>query len=435
MSKKFRDWPINQTFLFPPSVTDFVPESHLSHFVRELVLNDLNLDEILSSYQESRGNPPYDPRMLTSVLLYGYTQGVYSSRKLARGCLERVDFMSVSGMNKPDFRTIASFRKRHLSALGGLFVQVLELCEAADLVKLGHVALDGSKVKGNASKSRNKSYKCIKEQEKAFKEEVSKWFEQAESIDSAEDDMFGADKSGDELPDWVSDKEKRIKKLEEAKRSLEKRDKEKRESREKAEKEGRKPPSKTKKRSEPKATQKYNFTDPDSVMLRSSNGGYIQGYNAQISVDTESYVIVTSDVCNANNDLEQLIPTLEQFERNFGKQAKELSADAGYCSEENLKALESRNVRGYVALGQGLPGERKKAIKPESLAHKMSLRLRKGGRKSRYHLRKMSVEPVFGNIKSARGFQQFLLRGLENVRNEWLMVSTAHNIHKLAAAR
>lgn len=435
MKKTFREWPVEQSFLFPPSVKDFVPEGHLSHFVRELVLNDLDLGEILSCYDESRGYPPYDPRMMTSLLLYGYTQGIYSSRKLSRACIERVDFMSVCAMNTPDFRTISSFRKRHLSALGGLFIQVLNLCRAANLVKLGHVSLDGSKVKANASMNRNKSYKRLREEEQQLKNEVQSWFDRAEAVDSEEDKLFGKDARGDELPAWVKDKAQRAKKLQKARESLETRDKQERETREQAVREGKKPPSKVKKRDKPADTLKYNFTDPDSVTLKRHGGGYIQGYNTQIAVDTQSYVIVSSDVCNAKNDLEQLIPTLNQIERNFGTQAEELSADAGYCSEENLRELQQRQIRGYVAIGSGPPGERKKRVVPGTLAHHMSLRLRKGGKRSRYHLRKITVEPVFGNIKAARGFQQFLLRGLESVKNEWLLVTTAHNIHKLAAAR
>jgi transposase len=434
MAKKFRDYSIEQSFLFPPSVKDFVPDDHLSHFIRELVTKELDLSIILNEYREERGYPPYDPRMMTAILLYAYTQGVYSSRKVARSCLERLDFMAVSAMNKPDFRTICKFRKRHLSALGGLFVQVLKLCQAAKLVKLGQVSLDGSKVKANASKRRSKSYKNLKKEEQALREEVSRWFEEAEATDAEEDEMYGEDKRGDELPDWVSDKSERLKKIQEARETLEKRDKAERESREEAEKKGEKPPSKTKKRDKPTDTRKYNFTDPDSEMLKTRDG-FIQGYNTQIAVDIESYVIVSGDVCSDKNDLDQLKPTLNQIENNLGKQPGELSADAGYCSEENLKELIKRGVRGYVALGNGPPGERTKRIEPGTLVYQMSQRLKKGGRRSRYRYRKMTVEPVFGVIKSARGFQQFLLRGIEAVKKEWLLVCTAHNIQKLAKAR
>lgn len=434
MSKNFRPWSIEQSYILPRNVKDFVPSEHISHFVRDLVREELDLSEILREYEEERGNPPYDPRMMTAVLLYGYTQGVYSSRKLARNCIERLDFMAVSGVNSPDFRTIAKFRKRHLEALGGLFVQVLQLCKAADLVNLGHISLDGSKVKASASKSKSKSYKRLKAEEQYLRDVVSDWLEKAEAIDLEEDEVHGQENQGGELPDWVSDKAKRLEKIKEARQNLEKKDKKEREARKKAEKEGRKPPSKTKKRDKPTDTRSYNFTDPDSEMLRTRDG-YVQGYNTQISVDTESYVIVTSDITNSRNDLNELIPTLNQVEENFGELPKELSADAGYCSEENLRELEKRKVRGYVALGNGPPGEREKAIEPGTYTYRMSQRLKKGGWRSRYHLRKKTVEPVFGVIKSARAFQQFLLRGMNSVKNEWLLVCTAHNLHKLAAAR
>lgn len=434
MAKQFRDWSTEQSFLFPPSVKDFVPEGHISHFVRELVREELDLSEILSQYEEERGYPPYDPHMMTAVLLYSYTQGVYSSRKIARSCEERLDFMSVSAMNKPNFRTISAFRKRHLEALGGLFIQVLQLCKTAKIAQIGHVALDGSKVKANASKSKSKSYKKLRKEEQELKDIVSGWFQEADAVDEQEDEEYGEELRGDELPEWVRNAEERREKIKKARETLETRHTEESKERERAVKEGRKPPTKNKKREKPSDTRKYNFTDSDSEMLRTRNG-FIQGYNTQIAVDTESYVIVSSDVCNAKNDLDQLIPTLKQIEKNFGKNPKELSADAGYCSEENLKELAQRKIRGYVALGAGNPGERNKKIAPGTLTYQMGQRLRRGGKRSRYRFRKKTVEPVFGVLKSARGFQQFLLRGIKSVKNEWLLVCTAHNIHKLASAR
>ncbi|MCB0311010.1 MAG: IS1182 family transposase [Bdellovibrionales bacterium] len=434
MTKKFRDWSPEQSFLLPPSVQDFVPAEHISHFIRDLVKEELDLGVILNEYPEERGYPPYDPRMMTAILLYSYSQGIYSSRKIARACAERLDFMAVSAMNQPDYRTVSKFRKRHLSALGGLFVQVLNLCKQAGLVKLGHVALDGSKVKANASKRRSKSYSHLRAQERVLREEVSSWFTKADAVDAQEDELYGQESNGDEIPEWMGNKALRLQRIREARKSLENKDRKEREDREKAEKKGKKPPSKAKKRDKPTDSRKYNFTDPDSEMLKTRDG-FIQGYNTQVAVDIESYVIVSSDVCNARNDLDQLIPTLDQIENNLGKKARELSADAGYCSEENLKELQMRKVRGYIALGSGPPGEREKRIEPHSLVYQMSQRLKRGGKRSRYRFRKMTVEPVFGVIKSARGFQQFFLRGLQEVKNEWLMVCTAHNLHKLAAAR
>src|SRR5579863_1553990 len=202
MAKTFREWNVEQSWLLPPSVMDFVPPDHLAHFVRDTVREQLDLSEIVAPYeQEERGFPPYHPVMMTALLLYGYCQGVYSSRRIARACEERVDFMAVTGLNRPDFRTVSDFRKRHLAALQGLFVQVLRLCQRSGLVSLGHVALDGTKVKANASKHKAMSYERMRETQKRLRREVREWFKQAQSADDAEDRQHGGALCGDELPD------------------------------------------------------------------------------------------------------------------------------------------------------------------------------------------------------------------------------------------
>ena len=432
MSKKFREWNIEQEFLLPPSVKDFVPAGHISHFIRDLVVEELDLRVIMNDYTEERGYPPYDPVMMTALLLYSYTQGVYSSRRIARGCEERLDYKAVSGMSCPDFRTLAKFRKRHIEALGSLFLQVLHLCEAAKLVKLGHVALDGTRIKANAAQSKGKTYEAIKKDEKRLEEEVKRWFEEAEMMDQREDELYGETKRGDELPDWVTNKQERIKRLKQARQELEAKSETERKAREQAEREEQKPKSKTKKIEGPKENRRYNFTDSDSELMRSSQG-FVQGYNAQVAVDEKDQVIVACHVSNARNDLDELTPAIRQIKVNIGRLPKELSADAGYLSDENLKVLKSKKIRGYIALGAD-PPERKKRIEPGSLVHQMSQRLKKGGKRSRYRLRKMVVEPVFGTIKAARAFRQFLLRGLPSTTAEWQMVCTAHNLLKLAHA-
>ena len=277
MGKQFREWNVEQSYLLPASVKDFVPSGHLSHFIRDLVLEELDLSMIYESYEEERGYPPYNPSMMVSLLLYSYSQGVYSSRKISRACEERLDFMAVSAMNKPNFRTISKFRKRHLSSLGALFVQVLKLCESAGLVKLGHVCLDGSKVKANASKEQSKNYKRLKEDEQRLKEEIDRWFQEAEAADVIEDDMHGEQNRGDELPDWVKSKEARLAKIKEARETLEQEHQDKQKAREQAEKDNRKPRSKTKKQDMPKDTKSYNFTDPDSQRMRSRQGYIVIG--------------------------------------------------------------------------------------------------------------------------------------------------------------
>src|SRR5579872_699983 len=214
MSKTFRPWEVDQVWLLPPSIQDLVPAGHQSHFVRETVRAGLDLSGIMASYSEERGYPPYHPGMMVALLLYAYSQGVYSSRRIAKACEERLDFAAVTGMQRPDFRT------RHLAALSGLFVQVLRLCQKAGLVKLGHVALDGTKIKANASKHKAMSYERMKKREAELKAEVDRWLKAAEAADAEEDRLYG-DKRGDEMPDWVADKQKRLEKIREAKAELE----------------------------------------------------------------------------------------------------------------------------------------------------------------------------------------------------------------------
>ncbi len=416
--------------LLPLSVKDFVPAGHLSHFIREIVVNELDLQEIEGDYVEGRGAPPYSPKMLTAVLLYGFTQSVYSCRKLSRACQERLDFMAVSGMNQPKFRAIAEFRKRHIQALGELFVQVLNLCMAAKLVKLGHVATDGTRIKANASVDKNKSYQHICAEEEKLKKTVAEWFEKAAAADEAEDDEFGEDSDGTELPSWVTNKEERRKKLQEARKSLEAKAKQALEERQKAEKAGTKPPSKAKQSEKPRGEKNYNFTDPESGIHR-TRSGFVQGYNAQIAVDKSGYIIVSSHVTTEKNDLNELRMTIEQIKENTGKYPKEVSADAGYASTENIEYLEKKQISGYIALGAVEPGQRLKGIVPGSAYARMSRRLKRGGNRSRYRLRKQLVEPVFGIIKSVRGFHAFLMRGLKNANAQWRLACSAYNLMKL----
>jgi transposase len=395
----------------------------------------LDLGEIYATYTEERGSPPYNPAMMTALILYGYSQGVFSSRKIARACNQRVDFMAVTGMHKPNFRTVNKFRARHLKALSGLFVQVLMLCRQAGLAKLGHVAIDGTKIKANASKHKAMSYARMKKAEKQHEDVVRAWFDQAEEEDRLEDEMYGEDQSGDEMPDWVANKEKRLQKIREAKAALEEEARRETEDRETIKARGRKP--KHKADGTPDDKSQRNFTDPDSKILKTADG-YIQGYNGQLAVDADHQIIVAHDVINQQNDVEMLDPMLAQVKRNTGRQAKEVSADAGYCSEGNLRKLNHRHIRGYVATGRQRHGETSQQSrlgrKAGTATHAMRVRIAKAGFRSRYRLRKQVVEPVFGQIKSALGFTRFLLRGLEKVQHEWGLVCLASNLRKLAAA-
>ena len=433
MKKTFRPWQVDQSLLLPPSVHEFVPPGHPAHFVRDLVRDQLDLSAILEVYDEARGYPPYDPWMMTALLLYGYSQGIYSSRRLARACEERLDFMAVTALNRPDFRTISEFRKRHLAALSGLFVQVLRLCRTAGLVRLGHVALDGTKIKANASKHKAMSYSRMKTAQADLSAEVSGWLDAAEAADAREDGEHGADRRGDEMPGWVADKQKRLEKIAEAKAALEadaKADAEAKAKQPKKYRGGRKPKTPP---GTPKDSAQRNFTDPQSRIMKSKDG-FIQGYNAQAAVDAAHQVIVAHTLTTNASDQGQLEPLVDAIKANTGRKPRELSADTGYCSEANLEALEQRHIRAYIATGRQKHADGGEDKKRGPRAEAMRRRLRRAGHRSRYRLRKQIVEPVFGQIKQARGFRQFLLRGAENVKGEWAMLCTAHNLLKLAKA-
>jgi transposase len=450
MSKTFRPWDVDQVWLLPPSIQDLVPAGHMAHFVRDTVRDGLDLSGILNCYEEERGYPPYHPGMMVALLLYAYSQGLYSSRRIARGCEERLDFAAVTGMQRPDFRTISEFRRRHLHALGGLFRQILLLCRAAGLVKLGHVALDGTKIKANAGLNKAMSYGRMKQAETALAAEVQGWLAQATQTDKLEDREFGASQRGDEMPDWVADKQKRLEKIRTAKAALEA------EARAKAEAVSRqddggdgpscdggkvKPGRKPRPKAEPVVPSdkaQRNFTDPESRVMPTKSG-FIQGYNAQAAVDGAHQIIVAQTLTNSSSDQAQLAPLLDGIKANLRMNPDEVSADAGYCSAANLRTLIRRRIAGYVATGRQKHGTgaatAKRKQKSGTLVARMSAKLKRGGYRSRYRLRKQIVEPVFGQIKQARGFRQFLLRGLDKARSEWAMICIAHNLTKLAAAR
>jgi IS5 family transposase len=377
--------------------------------------------------------------MMVGLLLYAYTQGVFSSRKIAKACIERMDFAAVTGFQKPDFRTISLFRKRHLTALGGLFQQVLVLCRQAGLVALGHVALDGTKVKANASKHKAMSYDRMVKAESEFADVVKGWLDQAEITDLGEDFRFRT-RQGDEMPAWVANKAERMKKIREAKAALEQ------EAIEKAKEEQENSKKKAKEKDddedppeppspEPKAQR--NFTDPESRIMPTKNG-FEQCFNAQAGVDAKAQVIVACDVVNTNADCPQLLGMVDQIRVNLGRKPTVCSADAGFCSEANLEGLAARRIRAYIATGRQKHGSKaathSKNGKPGSLVAAMRDKLKRGGWRSPYRLRKQVVEPVFGQIKQAMGFRQFLLRGLAKVKAEWQLVCLAHNLLKLVRA-
>lgn len=445
MSKSFRAWDVDQAWLLPLSVHDFVPAGHLAHFVRDTVREALDLSAIVGVYKAEQGQPGYHPGMLVALLLYGYSRGIYSSRQLARACEERVDVMAVTGLNRPDFRTISDFRKRHLAALSGLFVQVLLLCQAAGLVKLGHVAVDGSKLKANASRHKAMSYQHMVRQEPKLAAEVQAWLDQAAAADAAEDAACGAERRGDEMPEWVADKRRRLERIRAAKAQLEAEAKAGPNAGDEADG-GPGPSSGMQERGErkrapaerPPDKAQRNFTDPDSRIMP-SGGGFIAGYNGQIAVDAAHQIIVAQRLATNPADFDALIPLVDQIATNLGRHTREVSADTGFATEGNLAAMAARQVRPYLSPGRIRHADTDptagRVLKRKPLMQAMATTIRRAGRRSRYRLRKQVVEPVFGQIKQARGFRQFLLRGLHNVRAEWALLCIAHNILKLHRAR
>jgi transposase len=428
MAKTYRSYCPDQLLLLPPSLQDWLPENHLVYFVSDVV-DQLDLTPIESYYEkDDRGQPPYHPRMMTKILVYAYCVGVFSSRKIEKRLVEDVAFRVLAAGNQPDFRTISDFRKIHLEALQGFFEQVLKLALAAGAIKLGRVALDGSKVKANASKHKAMSYKRMKEEERDLKAEVRQLLQQAKDADEEEDARYGKNKSGDELPEELSRRETRLKRIREAKRALEQR------AREEAEQANKSKEPEQKATPEDKA--QYNFTDPESRIMKGADG-FVQAYNAQVVVEEGSQLIVAQAVTQEANDKKQVIPMVAAIETQAGQTPTQLLADSGYCSDKNLKALENKPVEVYIATGRQEHGKADSPAKRGPLPQgatrvdKMRRKLQTKAGAAVYASRKCIVEPVFGQIKQARGFRQFLLRGIKKVRGEWALVCTTHNILKM----
>jgi transposase len=427
VGKTYRPYDPNSDLLLPPSLREWLPENHLAYFVGDVVDNlDLSaMDAVYGS--EKRGQPPYDPRMMTKVLVYAYCVGVFSSRRIARRLEEDIAFRVLAAGNQPDFRTISDFRKIHLATLVGLFEQVLQIALEAGAMKLGRVALDGTKVKANASKHKAMSYDRMVEKQKTLKAEVKQLLLEAEAADAEEDARHGKNQSGDELPDELKRREDRLRKIREAKRVVEQR------ARAKAEAEGQDP-----EKAQPKPKDQYNFTDPESRIMRGADG-IVQGYNAQAAVEPGLQLIVGQTVTQAANDKEQLLPMVAVVEAQSGQRPEQVLADSGYCSEKNLEALESEESRieGFIATERLRHDEYKQSCpkgplpKDATRVDRMRRKLKTKVGKAVYAARKAIVEPVFGQIKHARGFRQFLLRGIDKVRGEWALVCLTHNILKL----
>jgi transposase len=435
MAKGYRSYLPEQDLLLPPSLRDWLAENHLVYFVSDVV-DQLDLSSIHAVYEtEKRGQPPYDPRLMTKLLVYGYCTGVFSSRRIQKRIQEDIPFKVLAAANEPDFRTISDFRKIHLEALKNMFEQVLAMALECGSIKLGKVSLDGTKLKANASKHKAMSYSRMIDKQQQLKQEVKQLLEQAEAADEAEDREYG-DKRGDELPEELRRRETRLAKIKEAKKILEQR------ARDKALAEGKS--AEEAKQAKPQDKDQYNFTDPESRIMPGADG-IVQGYNAQAAVEPTLLLIVGQTVTEASNDKRQLKPMVELIQQQSGQRPEAILADNGYCSAENLEFLASDDepecaIEGFIATGKQkhgehrLPAQRGPLPKDATAVDRMKRKLRTKVGKAIYAARKCVVEPVFGQIKQARGFRQFLLRGKAKVKGEWALLCLTHNILRLHAA-
>ena len=459
MSRIYLSYDPEQRLLMPPDLRDWVPEGHLGLFISDVV-DELDLTKIVQAYEsgDGRGRPPYHPLMMVKLLVYGYSIGRVSSRKIEKATHEDVAFRVLACNQHPDHDSIAEFRKRHLPELASLFVQVLKLCEQAGLVKLGHVAIDGSKLRANASKHKAMSYERMCEQEEQLAAEVARLLQEAAAVDEAEDQQYGKGRRGDELPAELARRESRLRKIRAAKAALEEEAKVKAiaaaavaeaklEARQKREAEtgkktpGRKPQVVEVAAAKPEAKAQRNFTDPESrIMKDGATGSFEQSYNAQIAVDSEAQIIVAASLTQAANDKQQLVPVLEAVKTNVGRMPEKTTADSGYFSAAAVTNEALSAVDLYVTPDRGKKTEEVAELVAESppdaeleqtVVEQMREKLKTDAGREVYKQRKLIVEPVFGQVKEVRGFRRFSFRGLAKNEAEWDLICLTHNLLKL----
>jgi len=455
--KTFRPYDPDQVLLMAPVLSEWVPEGDLAHFVSDLVeTGALDLSAIYAGYEEERGYPPYDPRLMVKLLVYGYANGVVSSRKLERATYRDVAVRMLCADQHPDYRSIARFRARHLEALGELFVQALRLCSQARLVGLGTLALDGTKLRANASRHKAMSYERMGKAEAqleaeiaALRANVAALLEEAEAVDAEEDERYGPDRRGDELPEELQRREQRLARIREAKQALEAEAVEREaarcaelEARGKASRgprDGRDPYA-------PKPSAQRNFTDPESKIMKTSDGAYHQCYNGQAIVDSEAQVIVAAELSDQAPDARQLEPALDQLAENLEAIEAELAedaaltADAGYFSEDNVRITAQHGLDPHIATGRFKhsepppPAPRGPVSKNATPKQRMARKLRTKKGRAAYARRKAIVEPVFGQMDTVQDARRLLLRGKQAARAQWRFHCAIHNLLKLHRA-
>lgn len=436
MPRDFRRYDPDQTLLLPPSLRDWLPDDHLALFLSDAV-EVMDLSAFDARYgAEGPGNQAFDPRMMVKVLLYAYATGAFSSRKIAAKLQEDVAFRVLAADNFPAHRTIADFRKRHLPEFRDLFVQVVQMAREAGLVSLGQVAVDGSKVRANASKRKAMTYGRMKQEQERIRKEIRQLTARARQADADEDKRYGKDRRGDELPEALATREKRLETIQAAMKRLEARqleaDREKgREPDDHEPKPGKGGKPYKRRMGEPEEKAQDNFTDPDSRIMKTSTEGYQQCYNTQIAVDGEDRIIIATELTQSASDQRQLEPVLDAVEENLGEAPEATLADAGYASERNLEMLEKRRIDGYIAVGREKTIGEGKRPSPDTALGRMTRKIRSHRGRKRYRARKHIAEPPFGWIKSAMGFRRFSLRGIDNVTCEWDLVCLAANLKRL----
>ena len=425
----YREYTPDQASLLPPSLAELLPEEDPVFFLRKVIAEGLDLSAFHQRYRCERGQPPYHPALMVGLFFYGGMRRIYSSRRLAEACVRDVGFMVLTGRATPDYHTIGEFRQRFTAELAGLFVQVLRLCQEAGLARLGHISLDGTKMRANASRHKATSYGRMLSKEAVLEGELRRWLEEGIRQDQEEDEAYGPDDDGWSLAKEAEIVTRKLAQIKAGKARLEAM------FREKAVEKGNDPG-----RAQVPERAQTNFTDPESRIMKTQEG-FQQCYNAQAAVDAESQIVVACDVTDQSPDVQQLRPMLEAVHRFNGRYPEELTADAGYASEANFQALSEAEVHAVIALRRYHRDEPPDADPAPARStnrwphrNEMRRRLMTAEGKELYKKRKQTVEPVFGQIKAARGFRQFLRRGQASVRAEWALLCTVHNLLKLHQA-
>ena len=434
MPTTFRPYQPDQLLLLSPDVREWLPSGHLAHHVSDLV-DALDLSAFYAPYEgDGRRNAPYEPSMMVKVLIYAYATGVFSSRAIARKLEEDVAFRVLGAENFPQHRTICEFRRRHLEEFERMFVEVVRVAREMGVVRFGTLSVDGTKVRANASKRKAMSYGRMVKEEARLKKEIQDLLDKAGAVDAEEDERYGEQVRGDELPAELERREKRLVAIEQAKARLEAAQREADDARGRKPGQDRNPKGgRPYKRAygEPEPKAQSNFTDPESQIMKTSTEGFQQCYNAQMVVDEVHQLIVATDVEAQASDQGQMLPLLDEVSERFEVEPDVVLADAGYCNEADLVALEQRGIDAHVALGREGKAQAAANAHTRPATHRMGEKLASDEGRAQYAKRKWISEAPNGWIKEVLGFRRFSLRGVEKVRGEWHLVCLALNIKRM----